>query len=243
MHSPLMHSSHPPVYHSAAHLPGRSELWLQDKVQQTVGETGLEKDMVFINHSIHSLAYISYLPETFTPTPHEQALCTQHGGTLQGPHSLAFNWPLRDSTERIFNLVVLQKHWFTLHAGFLFPLQVCVTDSKTKKGYVINYLTSAWLRRQRICYASFLLFRLCQDSKLCVSLGCLHSCFIFPHMVWQISTADRYGRASGGETALLRQIRDHHGGQPQSVFQGPNPDATEENILKKNTSRHLIVQC
>lgn len=152
---------------------------------------------------------------------------------LQGPHSLAFNWPLRDSTERIFNLVVLQKHWFTLHAGFLFPLQVCVTDSKTKKGYVINYLTSAWLRRQRICYASFLLFRLCQDSKLCVSLGCLHSCFIFPHMVWQISTADRYGRASGGETALLRQIRDHHGGETQSVFQGPNPDATEENILKK----------
>ena len=152
--------------------------------------------MVFINHSIHSLAYISYLPETFTPTPHEQALPTQHGGTLQAPHSLAFNWPRRDSTERIFNLVPLQKHWFTLPAGFRFPLQVCVTDSKTKKGYVINYLTSAWLRRQRICYASLLLFRFCQDSKLCVSLSCLHSCFIFPHMVWQISTTDYYGWAS-----------------------------------------------
>lgn len=93
MHSPLMHSSHPPVYHSAAHLPGRSELWLQDKVQQTVGETGLEKDMVFINHSIHSLAYISYLPETFTPTPHEQALCTQHGGTSRDPTLLHLTGP------------------------------------------------------------------------------------------------------------------------------------------------------
>ena len=34
-----------------------------------------------------------------------------------------------------------------------------------------------------------------------------------------------------GETALLRQIHDHRG-EPQSFFQGPNPIATEEDILK-----------
>lgn len=33
-----------------------------------------------------------------------------------------------------------------------------------------------------------------------------------------------------GKTALLRQINDHPGVVPHSVFQGPNPYATEEDI-------------
>lgn len=33
-----------------------------------------------------------------------------------------------------------------------------------------------------------------------------------------------------GKTALLRQINEHPGGVPHSVFQGPKPDATEEEI-------------
>jgi hypothetical protein len=43
-----------------------------------------------------------------------------------------------------------------------------------------------------------------------------------------------------GKTALLKQINDHLGVVPHSVFQGPNPDATKEDIKKK---QHLIMQC
>lgn len=101
----------------------------------------------------------------------------------------------------------------------LFPLHVCMTDSKTSNAHVINYLTSTQLWGQMICNASFLLFHLCQDPKLCVSLYCSISCFVFPHMVWQITTTDRYGRAPVWKTALLRQINDHPGAVPRSVFQ------------------------
>lgn len=101
----------------------------------------------------------------------------------------------------------------------LFLLHVCVTDSKTNNAHVINYLTSAQLCGQMICNASFLLFRFCQDSKLCVSLYCSTSCFVFPHMEWQITTTDHYGWAPAWKTALLQQINDHPGVVPHSVFQ------------------------
>lgn len=39
-----------------------------------------------------------------------------------------------------------------------------------------------------------------------------------------------------GKTALLRQINEHPGVVPHSVFPGPNPDATEEDIRKKKTN-------
>lgn len=179
------------IHHSSWRNVG-STLWLISCISL---RTSLYNPYHMGGHCVHSMA----VPSRDSIPPHPS-------GPWKIPQKGYLIWYFSKNTD-LQSLLIL------------FPFHVYMTDSKTNNAHVINYLTSAQLCGQMICNASFLLFRFCQDSKLCVSFYCSISCFVFPHMVWQITTTDHYGWAPVWKAALLRQINDPSGAVPHSVFQ------------------------
>lgn len=151
--------------------------------------TGLEQDIVFIDHSYcRNVGYTLWLRSPISPRP---SLYNLYHMNKHGVHGMA--GPSRDSIpshssgpwkipQKGYLIWYFSKNTDLQSLLVLFPLHVCMTDSKTNNAHVINYLTSAQLCGQMICNASFLLFRFCQDSKLCASLYCSISCFVSP--IW-----------------------------------------------------------
>lgn len=174
-------------------------------------------------------------------SPHRPPLHNPHHANKHGIHGMA--GPSRDSipshssgpwkiSQREYWIWYFSKNTDLQSLLVLFPLHVCMTDSKTSNAHVINYLTSAQLWGQMICNASFLLSIFARiPSYVCPSIA---QSLVSSSPIWcdrslQQTVTDGLpcGRLPywGRLTIILEQCHVLF-----SRMWRPNPDATEEDI-------------